>query len=197
MARFLVHFFPYTGVRPSELRKASVKDIDLRKWTFTIQHPKGELRYARKRTTPILPPARQAVIRYLKAREERLKKVGIDQCDALIPNIHSPNPDMIYSSARFRAIKKKIELRVGKEIEGFEFQLKSFRDTHCQMNIDLNPANLSAVALTMGHSTTKTTESHYGRIKQESALAMLQSAWGLQEVNPPLIDRKHEITGYS
>ncbi len=75
--------------------------------------------------------------------------------------------------------------------------LKSFRDTYCQMNIDMNPANLSAVSLTMGHSTTKTTESHYGRIKQESSLEILLSAWGSQEVNPPLIDRTHEITGYN
>ena len=54
VARFLVHFYPFTGVRASELRRAGVKDIDLRTWTFTVQHPKGELRYARKRTTVIL-----------------------------------------------------------------------------------------------------------------------------------------------
>ena len=197
VARFLVHFYPFTGVRASELRRASVKDVDIRNWTFTVQHPKGELRYARKRTTIILPPAREATLRFLKAREDRLRKFGIDKCDALVPNVHSPHPDMIYSTSRFRAIKEDLQRRVGEDIEGFEFTLKSFRDTYCQMNIDRNPAMLSAVALTMGHSTTRTTESHYGRIRQEKAFEMLESAWGVKKGKNPLIDQKYEMTGYN
>ncbi len=74
-----------------------------------MQHPKGELRYARKRTTVILPPAREATLRFLKAREARLRQFGIKECDALVPNVHSTDPDMIYSTSRFRAIKEELQ----------------------------------------------------------------------------------------
>jgi integrase len=136
-------------------------------------------------------------LQFLKAREARLKEYGIKECYALVPNVHSKDPDMIYSTSRFRAIKEELQTRVGKDIEGFEFQLKSFRDMYCQMNIDLNPSSLSAVALTMGHSTTRTTESHYGRIRQEKAFEMLESAWSVNNGKKALIEQKYEMTGYN
>lgn len=195
MARFIVHFLPYTGVRPNELRLARIEDVDIDNWTFTVQHPKGEFRYARRRKTPILPPAREAVLRFLRAREERLLKAGITDCHALIPSIHSKKPDTVYSRTRFRHIKNMIEELVEQDMQGFKFQLKMFRDTFIQMNIDKRPDNLMAVSVSVGHATTRTTELFYGRLRMQYAVTMLQDAWQ-DDTGPDQQNRNYGMTGY-
>jgi hypothetical protein len=40
------------------------------------------------------------------------------------------------------------------------------RVTYCQMCIELDASKLSAISKTMGHATTRTTEEHYGRMKE-------------------------------
>lgn len=58
--------------------------------------------------------------------------------------------------------------------------IKTFRDIFCQINIDRNSSNLSAVSFAMGHRTTKTTEDHYRRMKTGKVLNDLQKAWEAQ-----------------
>jgi integrase len=41
----------------------------------------------------------------------------------------------------------------------------------------MQPANLSEISQTMGHSTTKTTEEHYGRIRSDRAQDDIEKAW--------------------
>jgi len=45
------------------------------------------------------------------------------------------------------------------------------------MCIDLDPSKLSAISLTMGHSTTRTTEENYARIMEEKALEDVKGLW--------------------
>jgi len=132
IARFLVTIYPYSGLRPSELRRAHIEDIDTKKWRIWVRHPKGERKYAKQRYAPIFPPAWDAVIRCLRAREEHLRRLGFGSATPLIPAKHG-NEIGFYPSGRFREIKKMIE------IPGVKFTLKTFRDTFCQMCIDRDP----------------------------------------------------------
>ena len=162
MARFIVAVYPCTGLRYNELRLAHFEDL-CREWSIYVRHPKGENRYARKRTTPILPPARDAVLRFLDARDKHLRSKGVEQTEALIPSWRDGRFDF-YSPTGFRQIKGEIEERTSKGGKPVKFHIKTFRDTYVQMNIDRNPANLSAVSVTVGHATSRTTEESYGRI---------------------------------
>jgi integrase len=200
VCRFLVAMYPYSGLRPSELRTAHYEDLDTKRWRIWVRHPKGEGKYGRQRYAPILPPARQAVLDFLGRREDRLRRYGIAKATPLIPAKHGEGMGF-YSEVRFRTFKAMLEL------PDVPFSLKTFRDTYCQMSIDLDPELLSAVSVSMGHLTTKTTETHYGRIKTDRALDSLQTAWD-KKANPTpppasenagrrIIEKKIDISGYA
>lgn len=209
VSRFLAWMYPFTGLRASELRLAHLEDLDTRKWTIWVRHPKGEKRYARQRTAPVLPPARAAVLRFLEAREKRLKEKGIES-EALIPARHGG----VYSENLFRRMKKALEEKVNLDLDAnISFQIKDFRAVFCQRSIDRG-AKIDAVAVAMGHSSTKTTETFYGRMRTEKALEELNAVWseGPEAIKaeapeatakkgsiyePPLIDKKYEPSGYA
>ncbi len=192
--RFIVAMYPFTGARPSELRLAHVEDLDTQRWTLSIRHPKGETRYGRVRLEPILPPARDAVIRFLKARKERLMKLGVEDASPLIPALHKGTISF-YSANGFRRLKKIVQ---GKLPPGFpDFSLKTLRASFCQMNIDRDPSLISDVSYAMGHSSTRTTEAFYGRIKQDQALERIQRVWEQASAKNRKIDEKYEVSGYA
>lgn len=171
LARFTTAFYPFTGVRPSELRRAQVEDVDTRRWEFYVRHPKGEFRYGEKRTVPILPPAREATLTYLKARQQWLNG---RQSNLLCPTLrHGVIKE--YSENVWRRIKRNIGSRAG--VDDIEFSFKTFRSTFCQMNIDKDEKLLPAVSKAMGHGSTDTTEKYYGRIRQKNANDALVNAW--------------------
>jgi integrase len=198
VARFIVAMYPYTGLRASELRLAHFEDLDIEKWTIWVRHPKGEAKYARQRTAPILPPARAAVLRFIEARRNWLKAHGVDRTEALIP-VWWDGKFKFYEATQFRTIKKEIETIATENGTPIRFHLKTFRDTYCQQNIDRNPGNLSAVSVTMGHATSRTTETSYGRIRMDRALEDLQREWE-SDASPKVqfrrIESKFDITGY-
>lgn len=198
IARFIVAMYPYTGLRASELRLAHLEDMDVEQWTIWVRHPKGEGRYARQRTAPILPPARAAVLRFLDARKKHLSKHGIRNAEPLIP-CWWKGEFKFYESTQFRTIKASIEKKALENGTPIRFHLKTFRDTYVQQNIDRNPVNLSAVSVTVGHATTRTTETSYGRIRVNQAVEDLQKAWeldALPNIQFQRIDNKFDITGY-
>lgn len=209
VTRFLVWMYPFTGLRASELRQAHLEDIDSKNWTLWVRHPKGEKRYAKQRTVPILPPARNAVLEYLDARMKRLEVKGIHS-DKLIPNYKGE----VYSANGFRRMKAKLEEKVNLDLDAnIKFNIKGFRATYCQQNIDKG-VRTDAVAVAMGHSSTKTTETYYGRMRPDKAHAQLNAAWSDTEITtkvadplipvpiekvlkPNSIDRKYEPSGYA
>lgn len=211
VARFLVWMYPFTGLRASELRQAHLEDLDTKRWTIWVRHPKGEKRYAEKRTAPILPPARAAVLRYLEAREKRIKEKGYTT-EALIPSAHQGGS--FYSSNGFRVIKKSVEEKANLDLDAnITFSIKDFRATFCQQSIDRG-ARAEAVSKAMGHASTQTTETFYGRMRTEKALEELNAVWtdgpeAIEAKAPkapaaeapkyqnPLIDKKYEPSGYA
>ncbi len=205
--RFITAIAPYSGVRPSELRLAWIDDLDAHNWSLFVRFPKGATKYADQRSVPILPPARDAVIRYLWAREERLKKIGIKECDFLIPAYYKGETKP-YSEANLRKLVDLVNEKLDADptTKGISFSLKDFRSTYCQMNIDKFPELLSAISSSMGHATTRTTENFYGRIRRNVALGCIQQAWETEEkeekpkvTQPPktkLIESKYDVSGY-
>ncbi len=194
VARFITAMYPFTGTRPSELRLAEITDIDTKRWTLFIRSPKGEGEWARQRTELILPPARPAVLRFLKARKAKLRGLGLEEAVPLMPAFYNGKVKH-YSATRLRRIKSMVQEWLPNDFP--DFSLKTFRASFCQMNLDRDPNLISDVSYAMGHSTTRTTETFYGRIKQDKALERIQKAWEGCDAKNPLIDRKYEPTGYN
>ena len=51
VAQFVTMVYPYTGLRPSELRTMKQEDIHINTWTLVVSHPKGENKYGSKTIT--------------------------------------------------------------------------------------------------------------------------------------------------
>ncbi len=74
-------------------------------------------------------------------------------------------------------MKANLEAKIKLDLDAnISFCLKDFRAVFCQQSIDRG-VGTSAVAVAMGHSSTKTTETYYGRMRTEKALAELNAAW--------------------
>jgi len=194
VARFLVAIFPSTGARPSELRMARYEDLDIMNWTLHIRHPKGEGRYALPRDVPILEEARKAVLRFLKAREERLAKAGIDTAEPLIPRVKIGKATY-YTVPGFRRMQLSIEAA-----SGVDFRWKDMRPIFIQRILDKDPSKLYEAAVLAGHMNPYTTLRYYATIRNDLAIERVQammSAPGFNSTQSKLIERKAPITGYA
>ncbi len=171
VARFITVAYPYTGLRPSELRTMLYEDIDTEAWTLRVSHPKGESLYGKKRRIGILPALRPAFIEFLENRKDYLEKHGMTKdFEALIP--YKGRKGMGYwTSQALNGLKRQVEKRAG-----FPFKLKDYRASFCQIAIDLG-AELPAVSKIMGHSTSTTTERYYGRIRDDTAIKEIERAF--------------------
>lgn len=170
MAGFLVHIYHYARVSLSGLRLAEIDDLDVENWTLVVKNPKGKKRYAMSRTVKILPPARDATLKFLEKRKKWLTWRGHGEVKPLVPRIHGKVG--FYSDKQFRAIKKRIQ-----EKAGIAFALKDFRSTFTQLTLDRNPNLLPDVSKQLGHASTVTTERYYGRIRDHAAFRRLEEAW--------------------
>jgi len=196
---FLVSFYPYTGLRPSELRLANIEDLDVKSWTLYVAHPKGEGKYAKKRTVIILPPAREPTLVFLAKRRKRLEENGLAvfvESGPLVPSIHEGGVKH-YSASAFRVMKHRLE-----DVTGLSFRLKDLRPTFTQMTLDKDPTLLSDVSKQLGHATSRTTELHYGRIRDRTAFRRLEEAWtehagSKPDIKSDLIEKKEYIPGYA
>jgi len=180
IARFMVWFLPYTGIRHNEWRTAQVEDLDTGSWKFRVRHPKGEMRYGKKRETMVLPPARKAVLRYLGARERYLAEVGLSGAAPLVLKIEDGKAGF-YSENRLRIIKTKLE-----KLSGVKFAIKDFRSTFTNLCLEKDPGLLSDVSRALGHKDTRTTEAYYVKINVGAALGRLEQAFTEPEDRTPV-----------
>ncbi len=168
VTRFLAEFYPATGVRPSELRLAWIEDVDTEHWTFFVRFPKGLGTYGEQRTVPILPQAREATLRFLSAREKRIKSKGLKQVKALIPTF-SGKP---YAASRFQEMKRDLE-----KMTGVKFRLKDFRSTFATQTARIDPNLIPDVSAALGHTNLETTQRFYAQMDRSDAVRRLESAW--------------------
>jgi integrase len=178
IARLMVWFLPYTGIRHNEWRTAQVEDLNTGSWKFRVRHPKGEMRYGKKRDTLVLPPARQAVLRYLVARERYLMEAGLSGAAPLVLKIEGGKAGY-YSENRLRIIKTKLE-----KASGVKFTIKDFRSTFTNLCLDRDSSLLSDVSRALGHKDTRTTEAYYVKINVGAALGRLEQAFAETEDIP-------------
>ena len=165
IARFITLAYPYTGLRPSELRTQKIQDVDLATWTLVVSHPKGEGLYGQHRRVAIPPAIRPAFSNYLEERKQYLKDKGYSENEVpLIPYINQKKELAAMPSGELNKLKRGIE-----RLAGIRFKLKDYRTTFCQYAIDMG-AGLSAVSKVMGHKTSNTTELFYGRIRNDDAI---------------------------
>jgi integrase len=145
-----------------------------------------------ERTVTILPFARPILARYLARRAENVAKYAPSN-DALFPALHDKR-DGIYSSQQQRLLKKVVE-----EETRTRFELRACRRTFGQICIDKG-AQIEAVSLMLGHSSTKTTESYYYRKREDVALKEIFQLWKVK--NTPsaknvLIENEKYLSGYA
>lgn len=180
IARFITLAYPYTGLRPSELRTLKFRDVDLATWTLVVSHPKGEDRYGKNRRIGILHPLRTALMNFLYERKVYLEEHGYNENEEpLIPHIGKKGLSY-WTHQQFLLIKANIEC-----VSGIRFKLKDYRASFCQYAIDQG-ADLQAVSKVMGHKTTMTTESYYGRIRDDAAIAEIERVFS--EPNIPKVN---------
>ena len=171
MLRFITLAYPYTGLRPSELRTMKFEDVNLESWTLTVSHPKGENKYGKKRRIGILPILKPVFKTFLMERKLFLEEHGeTETFEALIPYNGRYGLDY-WSMQELNKTKQKIQ-----KLSGINFKIKDYRATFCQLAIDKG-ADLQAVSKMMGHNTTVTTETYYGRIQDDTAIQEIERAF--------------------
>lgn len=192
VSRFVVSMYAFTGLRLSELRRAREADLDLKAWTLTVRHPKGEGSYGEFRQVPIPDLIRPTVERFLAERSRMLAELGCLEAEPLIPRQRGGVG--YYSANGFEQIASRV-----RERSGVEFDFRTLRRTYGQMLLNRG-VNLQSVSLMLGHRSTLTTERYYCR--QDANSARLEVLRALEGFNSgpkpysPRIDEKSRLTGY-
>lgn len=174
VARLLLVLAPACAIRPSELRLARLEDLDLKRWTIAVEHPKGEGSWAPAGLeAPILPFAEDAVLDYL---EERRAFLGDEEHEAFVPMRWSDGTLSYWSEAALRKLVREVS-----RISGVRFSLKDLRSTFAQMAKDRG-ASIEAVSRALRHRSTRTTELYYARMRPEEAFRELRRVFETPEV---------------
>jgi len=173
VARFLVGFLPFTGLRPKEIRLARVRDLDLAKDRMLVAHPKGEGAWASPDFAPVPPAARPALDDLLAARTAYLDGA---ECEWLVPYRRVSGEIGPWSDPMLRKLKGEIA-----RASGVVFSLKTFRATFAQTLSDRG-VPIEKVSRALRHSSTETTEAFYARIRASDAFRDISKAFDLPEV---------------
>ncbi len=169
---FVVEFAVYTGLRPGEHRRAEFVDLDTKKWTFFVRHPKGEGSWGRKVHIPIAPHLRKPTLDYLEKRKKRLEELGIQNCTALIPNLHfKKGMGEEYTEQSYGNIRRDLE-----EASGIAFDFRILRRCAGQFLRDRG-VPIDVISKILRHRTTRTTETYYARIRDTQAYGEVEAAW--------------------
>lgn len=174
-----------TGLRTQELQFAERRNLDTERWTIYIDHVKGMKTYGQARMVPIRPEARTVLSRYMEMRAKMAPGNPY-----LFPAMRSPNGYL--SSNGLRVAKEKVE-----QDTGVKFDFRACRRTYGQLAIDEGMPP-DTVALLMGHSTSKTTETYYCRKRPSVAIEEALKIWEGFESKPEgsTIENEKQTTGH-
>ena len=178
IARGMIALAFATGTRPKEFRLAHLEDLNLKKMTFFVRHPKGEGSWASATEIDIIRPDMVPFLeRYLRERSAHLKEQGIARSVPLFPNLYR-GQDEFYSANAFYTIKHEVELA-----SGVDFKLKDFRSTLTSITVNSDMSLLPAMSAQLRHKTVGQTQKSYYRMEQGAAGRQLKNACGLS--GPP------------
>jgi integrase len=174
VARFVCYIYTITGVRPSELRTELLEDLSLHPLQISVSNPKGVDTYGERRTIAIDDVYRQVIEQFLEARTLYLSHIG-KPCKYLVPRQFKDGHLDCWSQSTWNKLKLSIE-----RASGIDFTWKNLRPSYAKIQREHYGASLEAVSVTLGHSTTTTTEQYYHRIEmgdaQESIITCFNKA---------------------
>lgn len=174
VAKAAIGLYLHTGMRPSELRTARLKDLDLSRLEITVSNPKGKRRWANgEEKAPIIACVEPCIRRYLELRAERLRGLGLDPrtVEPLFPYISKKGEVDYWNESIWRRLKAEVELA-----SGVRFRWKDMRPTFAQKAKDLG-VPIEAVSQCLRHTSTRTTELYYARIRSDTAFSLIRQAW--------------------
>ncbi len=180
VCRFSIAMMTFLRLRPGELVKASIRDVDTRKWTFHIANPKGKGLYGREATMPIPDVLRPYVLEYLVEREKMLRSKRIDEASALIPAVTARGAGF-YTQQAFGRLRKAAAARAR-----IPFKWKDFRPSGGQIALD-NGVLIDQVSRSMRHESVVTTERYYCRARADLAFARVNEAYNKAFRHEPAI----------
>ena len=169
-ARGIVALAFETLARPSELRLAQARDLDLTRGRFFVRNPKGKGSYASGQWVDLIrPDVRKLLWRYVDEREIYLAARG-KTSPYLFPNIL--RPEGYFSSNAFRN-----KMRVISKRAGVDFSLKDFRSTGTNLFISVDKTLLNAMSAQLRHSDIGTTQRFYADIQSGHVADDLGDKW--------------------
>lgn len=128
---------------------------------FDIMHVKGEGTYGSERTVPIPPDVRPILATYFLVRQKWLADRG---CDSPALFVNPGKGSDFLSGNGIRKIKDIVQ-----DDLQIRFDLRECRRTFDQRYLDRD-LDVESTSVQMGHSSTRTTESFYGRRRNEHAI---------------------------
>lgn len=151
------------GLRPQESRQLYAHDVNLDgdRSTIYIQHVKGEGRWGRRRSAPVMDGVEDILEKYLTMRSRRLEMLGMTST-AMFPPFRSDREFLTQQG--FGRLKKPVE-----DTLGVKFELRDGRRAYGQRLLDRGYA-LELVSISMGHSTVETTQKFYANYRQQKVL---------------------------
>lgn len=155
------------GLRFVELRFARVDNYDSTTGTLRLDVVKGVDSYGEPRTVLIRPEGRPALDRYLSVRAFYLSEHGIES-PYWFPSVTTGGPLSQAFGFRF--------LTVVSDALGVDLDFRLCRRTYIQCALD-DGIDLESVSRLAGHASTRTTETYYGRRRQDEALDKARSVW--------------------
>jgi integrase/recombinase XerD len=199
VSRGMLALYFATGVRPSELRLAHIEDLNMRKMTLYVRHPKGEGNWASPQEVEIIRADMVPFIEgYLKERKEWIRIHGVDKTTPLFPSLGERGDALgFYSANGFRLIKHKIE-----QLSGVQFKLKDFRSTLTSITVNGDLSRLPAMSAQLRHASVATTQKSYFAMERGVAGKQLRNAWKEHPIASSIkaekgfIEQNHDYTGY-
>jgi integrase len=173
-AKAALVLYSHTGLRPSELRLSRLKDLNLARMEIRVSQPKGHGRWASgEELAPVMPGAAPTVRLYLEERAKALEHFGLEPAsvEPLFPYIGRDGKTSYWTPRQWNRLK----VFVG-QASGVSFRWKDLRPTFAQYAKDKGAA-IEAVSKALRHTSTRTTEMYYARIRSESAFSQMRQAW--------------------
>ena len=151
------------GLRTMEIQHAMRDNIDTERWEIYVDVVKGRGTYGEARTAPIHPDGWPLIKKYLEIRDREAK-----DSVWLFPSI--THNDAL-STNTFREYKRSVCRELGIELD-----FRAGRRTYGQWLID-DGVPAETVSIHMGHTTSKTTENYYARMRESDALRNTRKTW--------------------
>ena len=146
------------GLRPQEARQLYASDVHYEgpRPTIDIKHVKGEGKWGRRRSVPVLDNVGDIFAKYMTMRREKLDQHGVES-NAFFPPFRGTDEFVTQQSmSRFKAA-------VADQI-GEDFVLKDGRRAYGQRLLDKG-VPIEYVSCSMGHSTVATTQKYYANYR--------------------------------